>query len=114
MEVKAVEVYSEASNYGIVRLPGRHYPGCVIQGDSLAILFKKAKRAVRVAKDKGVEDEDLLGELEDLCDDLLDRLLHYQGVLQKEGFDLPYVRPLSREDGFRLMPEEGGEKGPHP
>ena len=42
MEIKQIEVYSELSNYGIVRMPGRHFPGAVIQGDSLHILCRHA------------------------------------------------------------------------
>lgn len=38
MERKELEVFSEASNYGIVRMPGRQFPGCVVQGDSLSIM----------------------------------------------------------------------------
>ena len=34
MEVKPLEVFSEDSNFGVVRMPGRSYPGCVIQGET--------------------------------------------------------------------------------
>jgi len=36
MERKEVEVLSEASNYAVIRMPGRHFPGYVVQGDSLS------------------------------------------------------------------------------
>jgi hypothetical protein len=112
MEVKPLEVYSEASNYGVVRMPGRAYPGCVVQGDSLAILFRTARRVAYLVKDTGAAEAELLGDLEDLCRSLLDRLLHYQEVLRQEGFDLPYVWPVSEEVAVRLRPdeEEAGER----
>jgi|GEM_PF-535756 len=95
MEVKPLEVYSEDSNYGVVRMPGRSYPGAVIQGDSLNILWKTAQRVVEAIQMGRTDDDDFLLEVEDLHNRLLDRLLHYQAVLQREGFDLPYVRPVT-------------------
>jgi hypothetical protein len=114
MEVKPVEIYSEVSNQGIVRMPGREYPGCVIQGDSLAILFRTARRVAEALKTAAIDDGEVLGDLEDLCRSLLDRLLHYQEVLHQEGFDLPYVRPFSKDDAIRLMPEEDDGEEPQP
>ncbi len=43
MEVVPIEVYSQDSNFGILKMPARNYPGCVIQGDSLRILVSNAK-----------------------------------------------------------------------
>ncbi len=102
MEVRPLELYSEASNYAVVRMPGRNYPGCVIQGDSLASLVRTARRAVQAGRASGVEGEELLGNLEDLHDALLGRLLEYQDVILQAGFDLPYTRPATREDFVRL------------
>jgi hypothetical protein len=35
------EILSHASNSGIVQMPGRKFPGIVIQGDSLSNLFEQ-------------------------------------------------------------------------
>lgn len=105
MEMKPLEIYSEESNYAIVRMPGRNLPGCVVQGDSLAILCRSAKRIAARIKEKGIDDEELLGEVEDLNNSLLDRLLHYQQVLQQHGLNLPYYPAASKEDFVRLLPE---------
>jgi hypothetical protein len=40
-----IEVYSEATNQAVVQMPGRQFPGSVIQGDSLSILYKLSKAA---------------------------------------------------------------------
>ena len=49
METKFIDVFSELSNYAIVRMPDREFLGCVIQGDSLAILCRLARSiAVRL------------------------------------------------------------------
>ena len=91
MEVKQLEVFSESSNYGIVRMPGRSFPGCVVQGDSLSILcglaLSIAKRAEKVA------DADFRDEVAELVDLLLDRLRHYEQVLANHELPLPYRSP---------------------
>jgi hypothetical protein len=91
MEIKPIEVFSEVSNYAIVRMPGRNYPGCVIQGDSLNILLNTAKRAHELALSTGIED--LIDETEDLAENLSGRLDYYEAILKEHGLDLPYNRP---------------------
>jgi len=95
MEVKPLEVFSEACNHGIVRMPGRNYPGCVLQGDSLKILWGLAKHIREGVRSGRTEDEDFVDSVERLHDSLLGRLLHYQEVLLREGFDLPYYPPVT-------------------
>ena len=88
MEQKHLEVYSETSNYGVVRMPGRAFPGSVIQGDSLAILCEHARsvhrRAVQIA------DEELVDEAADLLEQLEGRLHHYEQVFADHKIALPY------------------------
>jgi hypothetical protein len=106
MEVKPLEVYAEDSNYGVVRMPGRNYPGAVVQGDSLAILWRKARAVVKGIETGATAGEEFLAAAEELHNSLLDRLLHYQRVIQQAGFDLPYVRPVS-EDFANVEYDEG-------
>jgi hypothetical protein len=109
LEVKLLEVFAEDSNLGIVRLPGRHYPGCVVQGDSLWILWSAARRIAEGVRSGMTGDDEFLGAVEELYNSLLSRLLHYQGVLQREGLDLPFARPVP-EDFLRLTPEDEGPR----
>lgn len=90
MERKEIEVFTELSNFAIVRMPGRSYPGCVIQGDSLSILLRAAERAVELAST--TQNQELIDEIESLKDDLAARLDHYGQVIQAHGFHLPYRR----------------------
>jgi hypothetical protein len=106
VEAKLLDVFAEDSNFGIVRMPGRSYPGCVVQGDSLFILWKAARHVVEAVRSGATGDEEFRRAVEDLHNALLDRLLHYQQVLQREGLDLPYVRPVEA-GGVRLTAEEG-------
>jgi Family of unknown function (DUF6959) len=61
--VKPLEVYSDASNYGVVRMPGQNYPACGIPGDPLAILCRTARRVVDAILARDIDDYDLLGDL---------------------------------------------------
>lgn len=88
MERKEVEVYSEVSNYGIVRMPGRNFPGAVVQGDSLSILCNQARRIVQHAENG--TDTELIEEAKELLDLLEDRLSHYEQVLAEHQIPLPY------------------------
>ena len=91
MERKDLEVFSEECNYAIVRVPGRSFPGCVIQGDSLSILLRAAERASALAI--GTGNSELIDEIESLRESLADRLQHYASVLTAHGMQLPFYRP---------------------
>ena len=93
MEQNHLEVYSETSNYGVVRMPGRSFPGAVIQGDSLAILCNHARSIHRRVAQIG--DSELLGETAELLELLEDRLQHYEQVLSEHGIRLPYTKPIA-------------------
>jgi hypothetical protein len=90
MESKSLDVFSETSNYGIVRMPGRRFPGCVIQGDSLANLLSAA--AVILRESRSFENRPLAEAARELYDALSDRLDHYEAVLEEHGMELPYER----------------------
>ena len=79
-ELKSIEVFSEASNMAIVRMPGRKFPGMVIQGDSFSILVSRAEQ-IRLKATSG--------PLQDDADELLrllsERLAHYEHVLTENG-----------------------------
>lgn len=88
MERIELDVFSQESNYGIVRMPGRSFPGCVIQGDSLAILLRTVMRVLdRVSR---VGDEELVDDVGDVVESLRDRLQHYESVLSEHSIQLPY------------------------
>lgn len=48
-----VELFSDAINFVVLKTPGRKFPGMVIQGDSLAKLFRSASEVCRLAKASG-------------------------------------------------------------
>jgi hypothetical protein len=69
-------------------MPGRHYPGCVIQGDSLSILYGLAKNIHKRAKQ--VEDAELASESKHLLEMLDAKIRHYEAVLDAHGISIPY------------------------
>ena len=106
MEIEPLEVFARDSNYAVIKPPGRHYPGCVIQGDSLAILCRMAKNIAEFARTIEINDEDVLENIQELNNSLVGRLLHYQEVLSRHGIDFPHVHPFAATDLVQLLPED--------
>jgi hypothetical protein len=81
-----VEVYGRDGNAAIVRLPARRFPGLLIQGDSLSLLARDARKlaiALRVSADLHEMADDLARHLADL-------LAYYASSLAANGTPLPY------------------------
>ncbi|MBL8827879.1 MAG: hypothetical protein JNM18_12960 [Planctomycetaceae bacterium] len=108
MDIEAIEVFAHDSNFAVMKPPGRHYPGCVIQGDSLATLCRMANRITEFARSTEIDDEDVLWDIQELNNALIGRLLHYQDVLRRHNIDFPHVNAFSETDLVQLLPE--GEK----
>jgi len=109
MEIEQLEVYAPDSNYAIIKLPGRNYPGCVIQGDSLATLCRLAQDIASCVHDGNTMSESFLADVQELANSLLDRMLHYQRVLSSHGIDFPYSKPFSESDFVKLLPNDEDE-----
>ena len=105
MEVQSLEVYAADSNFAVVKPPGRQFPGCVIQGDSLRILCGLAVSVAERVRDHAPEDDEFRGDVQELTQALVGRLLHYQRVLQAHGVELPYSRPVTEADLVQLLPD---------
>ena len=85
-----VEVFSAPGNDVVIRMPGRKYPGVLVQGDSLSILVNLAASIDARAKKLG--DEDLLDDSTELRELLMKKILWYEAALKAHGIDLPYSR----------------------
>jgi len=88
LETKQVDIFAEDSNLGVVRMPGRNFPGSVVQGDSLAILCSLARSICARAATCG--DEELKGDAAELLELLEGRQKHYEHVLAQHHIELPY------------------------
>jgi hypothetical protein len=83
-----VEALSELGNFAVVRLPGRRYPGIVVQGDSLWSLRCQAHE-LRTRLASGAS-QDMAEEVELLCEALDAIGEHYERSLKENGIELPY------------------------
>lgn len=93
MEKLELEIYSQAVNQGIVKMPGRRYPGIVIQGDTMSSLASTAKVIYELAK--MTPNIELTEEASDLKDRLDGYLAHYESVLGEHDIELPYFKKTS-------------------
>ena len=89
-----VEAFCQDTNYWVVRTPGRNYPAMVVQGDSFSQLFGLAQSILDRARACSCADAELVEEAGELRDMLWGRLHHYESILEKHDFRLPYDRRL--------------------
>ncbi|MEO1584808.1 MAG: hypothetical protein AAFR96_09580 [Planctomycetota bacterium] len=75
-----VELLDNTTNRAVVRVPGRRFPGVVVQGDSLGRLVHDLERAAQ--SDSGDELAMVLTEFRELQ-------THYESVLRCHGIDMP-------------------------
>ncbi|MFK4224104.1 DUF6959 family protein [Streptomyces sp. NPDC019890] len=88
MERVEVELLTDAGNNAVVRLPGRRFPGLLIQGDSLSILRGDVAEVVE-AFDQG--DVDAARETAGLLLADIDALLtRYSAALDAHEIARPY------------------------
>jgi hypothetical protein len=105
MKLVELEVFSDTPNHAVIGVPGRRFPGSVIQGDSLSILCSEAKELSESIRASGLQDEELLYLAQEHQQKLLGRLLHYQQVLAEHGIPLPYGQPAQPSDLVVLVTE---------
>ena len=83
-----VKLLSAPTNYAVVQLPKRAFPGVVFQGDSLNILISELEEA-RAESDPHERE----AALSRLVDNLRQIQAHYEQALNRQGISLPYHRP---------------------
>lgn len=87
-----VQLLSRPTNFAVVQLPGRTYPGVVMQGDSLHALVCRLKKVADLSRAK--EDDELAAEIEDIREPLLEALECYESVCAQRGIALPYPKQV--------------------
>ena len=91
MEIKMVEVYSDATNAAILRHPLRKFPGILVQGDTLYSMKKRVERVFDELDEK--KDEEAYYEMKDIHDWLTGLVQHYKSTLKEHDLDLPFFDP---------------------
>ncbi len=85
----SAKILEVGANGAVVQLPGRTYPGIVMQGDSLSILVSDIEE---LRKNVAKRDEaEVAASLDTIERHLKERLEFYESVLAKHGIPLPYV-----------------------
>ncbi len=79
------DLLSDPTNFAVVQLPGRAFPGVVFQGDSLASLIQDLESAASSAD--AAEKE---ASLADVLNRLRNIQQNYETVLDRRGIQLPY------------------------
>ena len=88
MMAEFAKLISAATNYAVVQLPGRNFPGVVIQGDSLHSLLEQVSDIQKLtAKHR---DQELTEEVSSLHELLRSVAHHFEQTCQREGIPLPY------------------------
>ncbi len=83
------EILSDATNAIVARYIERNFPGILIQGDTLKIIFDDIEE-IREAAAAG--DLEVVKDLSDsLQSKLQEILVHYEKVLKENCFELPYA-----------------------
>lgn len=85
-----VTLLTAPTNFAVVQLPGRNYPGVVVQGDSLHSLVSELREMQELLR--AGEYDDLEKVLADVRERLEDALGGYEVVCAEQGIDLPYSK----------------------
>lgn len=85
-----VELLSRPTNFAIVQLPERNYPGVVVQGDTLNGLVNQLIQMGTLLATNQLEE--LSQEIESTREQLLEALTHYESVCNARGIILPYQK----------------------
>jgi hypothetical protein len=85
-----IELLDNTLNCAVVKLQSRKYPGVVIQGDSLHILYTSVQYAKTLCETG--QTAEATDELSMLVDILAAYVNNYERVLKQYGSDLPYMQ----------------------
>ena len=81
--MNTARLLTEATNYAVVQLPGRKFPGVVVQGDSLKSLVSLLEAAI-------ADDSEHLDLIEETLDILKGAQSRYEATCSAAGIALPY------------------------
>ena len=82
-----VKLISEPTNYTVVHLPGRAFPGIVVQGDSLNALIADTREVAAEA-----DAEERANGLDAVIKHLTEVQTHYEAVLEARGHSAALCR----------------------
>jgi hypothetical protein len=87
---ESVELLSPPTNYAVVHLSGRKFPGVVFQGGTLHNLLRRITE-LRELTGK-YHDDEVAASLSELSESLSEVVQHYETVCSNRGIPLPYLK----------------------
>jgi hypothetical protein len=101
VEEITVEIFSRAVNANVLRVPERAYPGVLIQGDSLRLLYDSA-RTLELLCTGALRPEDAEATPVELATELREALASYlwvyQSALDAHGRPVPEAWRVTQDD----------------
>ncbi|MFD0635066.1 DUF6959 family protein [Catenulispora yoronensis] len=88
MERVEVELFTDGSNNAVVRMPGRSFPGVLVQGDSLSVIRSDVAGIRDACRAEGAAEALELAEF--LLADLDAILLRYTDALDRHDLRRPF------------------------
>ncbi|MEE1667999.1 hypothetical protein RCR19_21160 [Streptomyces sp. WAC07094] len=88
MERVEAELFTDGGNDAVVRLPGRNFPGVLIQGDTLSTLQADVAELVELCAAGDVGEAQRVANL--LHADLGAKLMRYSEALEAHGISRPF------------------------
>ncbi|NTX52681.1 hypothetical protein HUA74_14150 [Myxococcus sp. CA051A] len=88
MTLIEVELFTTPGNNAVIRLPGRRFPGVVIQGDTLHSMVITTSEALSALMQGDTSTAQEL--LQESVEQLRDAQERYAAALQEHGLALPY------------------------
>lgn len=85
-----IDVLSETVNCPVVQMPGRKFPGVVLQGDSLRILLDSAEEVQQLCSSGS--NADLSLAVASLREKLAGYVASYEKAMTEAGRNLPYPK----------------------
>ncbi|MBI3870720.1 MAG: hypothetical protein HY299_19495 [Verrucomicrobia bacterium] len=90
MEKVQIDVLSETVNCPVVQMPGRKYPGIILQGDSLRILLDSTEEICDLCV--SAQNSELSSAAASLKQKLAGYFASYEQAMKEAGRDLPYPK----------------------
>lgn len=88
MERVEAELFTDGGNDAVVRLPGRNFPGVLIQGDTLSMLRSDVAELAELCAAGDLEEARYVASL--LQADLEAKLQRYTDALRTHGISRPF------------------------
>jgi hypothetical protein len=101
-----MDLIDDRPNASVLRHPQRRFPGVLIQGDSLRIMWQQAQQ-VRRAVQSGSHSDDALREAEALAQTLGGLVHVYEAALRGAGIELPYRQSAPQRAEYLIRTADG-------